>query len=317
MRELQPEVSIVVPIYNVEKHLARCLESVLAQSRGDWELLCVNDASPDNCSGILQDYAARDARVRVLNRAENGGLAAARNTGLEQARGRYILFLDADDSIHPRLLEYTLKAAEENDAQLVCFDYERVAEDFLLPDEAMELDTRLRVVDAPLRYRRKRGRWLIHGSACTMLCRRELLEGLRFEPILFEDYPYTLRVLQRRPRTVILRAALYYYSSNRDSIMQREFCPEHIEDYRKGLEDVWALCQIAAPDEKEHMIHEIFPDILKQIYNRIRRSSADKQPALWKTFAATLRALQDLGCLQFRGHKLSRWLRYRHIMNQY
>lgn len=103
------------------------------------------------------------------------GLSAARNTGLEQARGKWILFVDGDDCIHPQLLEYTLALAEQHNADLVSFDYERVAEDFCFcTDNAAQVaDSRHKLTVEALYHRKKRGRWVIHGSACAQLYKRE------------------------------------------------------------------------------------------------------------------------------------------------
>lgn len=314
-----PEVSVIVPVYNVEGQLKRCLNSILAQSYTNFELVCVNDASPDNSAAILAEFAERDTRVHPVTQPENMGLSAARNTGLEQARGKWILFVDGDDCIHPQLLEHTLALAEQHNADLVSFDYERVEEDFCIcTDNAAQVaDSRQKLTEEPLYHRKKRGRWVIHGSACAQLYKQELLQGLRFEPILYEDYPFTLQVLLRNPRTVITKAKLYYYVNKRGSIMNRDFLPEHLLDYQTGLEVIWNACRQAAAKEQEHVLRQLFPDIIKQMFNRIRRSDTEKQPELWKAFAAVLRHLDSLGCLKFRGHKISRWIHYKKIMSKY
>lgn len=313
-----PIVSVIVPVFNVEKYLKRCLDSILAQSLDNWELICVNDATPDASSTILAEYASRDSRIRIINHSENKGLSEARNTGLRNARGRWILFVDSDDCIHPRLLEYTINLGEQHDASLVTFDYEKVPCDYELPESHNILDASIySVVDAPLCYRMRRGRWIIHGAAWSMLYRKELLNNLYFKPILFEDYPYTMRVMLRCPRTVILKASLYYYSCNPDSIMQKRLLPVQLEDYYLGLLDVWNACENASNIEKKHVLRNIFPDIIKQMYNRIRRSPKSDHAALWEKFASVLRRLKTHGCLKLRGNKITRWLSYIYIMNKY
>ncbi|MDD4608609.1 MAG: glycosyltransferase, partial [Bacteroidaceae bacterium] len=95
-----PTLSIIVPVYRVEAHLAACIESILSQSYTNFELLLVNDGSPDTCGDICEQYAAKDKRIKVIHQ-ENGGLSAARNSGIEQAKGIYITFVDSDDTIAP------------------------------------------------------------------------------------------------------------------------------------------------------------------------------------------------------------------------
>ncbi|MET9871327.1 glycosyltransferase family 2 protein, partial [Streptomyces sp. NPDC006386] len=99
-----PRFSIIVPVYKVQGFLRECLDSVLGQSYGDFEVIAVDDRSPDGSGAILDEYAARDARVRVLHLPENVGLGRARNAGLAEAAGDYVLFLDSDDHYTPGLL---------------------------------------------------------------------------------------------------------------------------------------------------------------------------------------------------------------------
>ncbi|OCT11047.1 hypothetical protein A8709_04920 [Paenibacillus pectinilyticus] len=109
---MKPKISIIVPVYNVETHLSKCIDSILAQTFTDFELILINDGSPDNCGVICDEYAQRDARVKAIHK-ENGGVSSARNSGIEMAQGEYIGFIDSDDDIHPDmyncLIEYALK----------------------------------------------------------------------------------------------------------------------------------------------------------------------------------------------------------------
>lgn len=97
-------ISVIVPVYKAEKYLHRCVDSILAQSYTDFELLLIDDGSPDNCGGICDEYAAKDSRVRVFHK-ENGGVSSARNLGLGNARGEWITFVDSDDWLEPKCLE--------------------------------------------------------------------------------------------------------------------------------------------------------------------------------------------------------------------
>lgn len=99
-----PEVSVLVPIYNVEPYLRRCVDSVLAQTFSDWEMILVDDGSPDGCPRICDEYAAKDSRIRVVHK-RNGGLVSARRAGVEVARGRYYMFLDSDDWLQPDAID--------------------------------------------------------------------------------------------------------------------------------------------------------------------------------------------------------------------
>lgn len=107
---MSPKISIIVPVYNVEKFLPQCLDSILAQTYTDYELILVDDGSKDRSPTICDDYAARDNRISVVHKS-NGGVSAARNTGIEAARGEYITFIDSDDYISPDYLEAFFQAA--------------------------------------------------------------------------------------------------------------------------------------------------------------------------------------------------------------
>tara|TARA_Y100000590_G_scaffold201045_1_gene228467 strand:- start:5910 stop:6893 length:984 start_codon:yes stop_codon:yes gene_type:complete len=100
-----PKVSVIIPIYNVEKYLSECLNSVCAQTLEDIEIICVNDRSPDNCLDIVNQYSKQDSRIKVIDREKNGGLSAARNSGIDVAVGEYIYFLDSDDWIDKEYLQ--------------------------------------------------------------------------------------------------------------------------------------------------------------------------------------------------------------------
>ncbi len=102
-------VSVIIPVYNVEKYLKEAIESVINQTFKNIEIICVNDASPDNCAQILADYASKDARIKIITHNTNRGLSCARNSGLDIAKGEYIYFLDSDDYYDTTLIEKTLK----------------------------------------------------------------------------------------------------------------------------------------------------------------------------------------------------------------
>ena len=124
--ESSPEISIIIPVYNGEKYLARCLDSVLAQNFSDVEILCIDDGSTDGSLAILREYAARDSRIRVLEQ-ENSGASTARNAGLDAAQGTWIAFVDSDDEILPGSWGALLEGAGDEDA--ICFSAEEVREE--------------------------------------------------------------------------------------------------------------------------------------------------------------------------------------------
>ena len=117
-----PKVSIIVPVYKAEKYLNRCLDSILAQTMPDFELLLIDDGSPDRSGDICDEYASRDSRIRVFHK-ENGGVASARQMGTEMASGLYSIHCDPDDWVEPNMLKELYMKAKEDDADMVICDY--------------------------------------------------------------------------------------------------------------------------------------------------------------------------------------------------
>lgn len=122
--DVKPLVSIIVPVYNVEQYLPQCLDSIVNQTYENIEVICVNDGSPDNSIKILEDYALRDSRIKVVSQ-KNQGLSGARNTGIKYASGKYIMFVDSDDWIDLDTCQVAVNAAETNDADFVFWSYVR------------------------------------------------------------------------------------------------------------------------------------------------------------------------------------------------
>ena len=116
------EVSIIVPIYNIEQYVGKCIESILAQTYPDFELILVDDGSPDDCGRICDEYGERDERIKVIHK-KNGGLTSARNAGLSEAEGEWIMHVDGDDWIEPDMLESLIGAAQVTGADLVFGDF--------------------------------------------------------------------------------------------------------------------------------------------------------------------------------------------------
>ena len=216
-------ISVVIPVYNVEKYLEECIESVLRQSYQNFEIILVDDGSTDRSGIICDTYAAQDKRIQVVHQ-KNGGLSVARNTGFERSSGEYIYFLDSDDWIVPETLAGLVNKLKEDDAEAVFFD----AKSFLDGDETVKIEQR---------YIRKHmylpaDGYTVFGllqrnkeyhSAVPLLCmRRSLLveNSLAFFPgILYEDMLFTYQVYCKVKRITYLNKALYHRRYRSNSIM--------------------------------------------------------------------------------------------------
>ena len=222
------KVSVIVPVYQVEAYLPRCLDSILAQTFSDFELILVNDGTRDGCPAIMQRYAERDSRIRQIHK-ENGGLSSARNAGLDVARGEYVAFVDSDDYVEKTLLEETVALADATHAQLVVFNYGHVDERgeqgpyLRFDDETIDLD-KLGLSEYLWRYFMP----YHHGhEAWSKLWRRDVIEqnGLRFVPndeIFAEDTLFSAMYLMHTTRIAAKNAVYVHYFQRGDSIMGRE-----------------------------------------------------------------------------------------------
>lgn len=132
-----PIISVIVPVYQVEPWLCQCVESVLEQTFADFELILIDDGSPDSCGAICDEYAEKDSRVRVIHQ-ENAGLGKARNVGMDQAVGKYLIFLDSDDYWLPATLETLYAEAERNQTQVLLFGAKRFWDGMEAPQHAKQ-----------------------------------------------------------------------------------------------------------------------------------------------------------------------------------
>ena len=119
----KPEVSVIVPVYNVEPYLRRCIDSLVNQTLQNIEIILIDDGSTDGCGAICDEYAAQDVRIRVVHQQENAGLSEARNAGIDRARADYLMFVDSDDWVEPEFCELPLMLAKKHKADLVMFQF--------------------------------------------------------------------------------------------------------------------------------------------------------------------------------------------------
>lgn len=219
-----PEISVIVPVYKVEKYLRRCIDSILNQTFLDFELILVDDGSPDNCGAICEEYAKKDSRIQVIHR-ENGGLPAARNSGLEIARGEYIAFCDSDDYWASDFLEVLVRRIEETGADVVSCGYTAVTEggEYISRTDYPEFDRQLAAPQdtAELMIRDILG-MKISWAVWTRIFRGEIIRQnhLRFFRCFAEDIPFTLEYSLYCKRVATVDYVGYYYTQRENSIMQ-------------------------------------------------------------------------------------------------
>ena len=223
------EISAIVPVYKTEPYLCRCVDSLLIQTFEDFELILIDDGSPDGCGEICDAYARRDRRVHVIHQ-ENGGLSAARNAGLDWAfansGSRWVTFVDSDDWVHPKYLEALLGAARQYDVEVAICGFVRTSGE-PLPEETPcaaavwtpEAYYSRNAVNATVSWGK------LYGKSC--------FQGLRF-PVgkIHEDEFTTYRILFQLEHVAVVESALYAYFQNDSGIMRGKWTPRRLD----GLE---------------------------------------------------------------------------------
>ena len=230
------EISIIVPVYNVEKYLARCLESIINQTYQNLEIICVNDGSTDNSLQILNNYAAKDKRIIVINQ-ENKGLSAARNAGLKRAGGTYVSFIDSDDFVHPQFVEILLYLIKQNQADIsVARILKNKTQKNIIPETINKANIHAKIESNPLFSILSHQRYRLRFMVCPALYKTSLIVNHLFiEGIYFEDYPWIISLMSQNPKTVITNQQLYYYTYNPGSITKTAFTVKKANDYWTGL----------------------------------------------------------------------------------
>lgn len=213
-----PELSIIVPVYKVEPYLPKCIDSILAQTFTDFELILIDDGSPDRCGQICDEYAAKDDRIIVIHQ-ENKGVSAARNAGLDIAKGTYIGFVDSDDWIEPEMYHTLVTVAEDEGSKLVACAY---CLDDSLPEDNLTVssvtcrfeggkDLLMDLFSKPSEFM---------GTCCTKLFSKDMIGSYRFKEnmIVWEDLVFLqtcyINVMNLSISAVKVQNCLYHYRTN-------------------------------------------------------------------------------------------------------
>lgn len=229
---MEPLISVIVPIYNVEKYLPRCVDSLLGQRYRNLELLLVDDGSTDGSGALCEAYAARDARVRVLHKP-NGGLSDARNAGLAAARGEYLSFVDGDDWVSPYYLENLYRALEQADADFSASGFEEVFEGQPVSAEPTDTLEQFEILRQEACLKRILYQDGMEVTTPTKLYKKELFNGVQY-PVgkLYEDIPVAYEIVKRSRKAACIANRDYYYFQRGDSIQNMAFNPRKLDSVR-------------------------------------------------------------------------------------
>ncbi len=295
------KLSIVVPVYKAENTLRECLDSLKNQHLDDFEVILINDGSPDGSQRIIEEYAGRDPeRFRYLV-TENGGQGRARNLAIDMARGEWLGFVDSDDWISPDMFAHMLAAAEREDADLVVCDQLRC-----MPDGSTER----------MHCWKDGKRMASVGSVTDILVRRDVLgDELRFpEGLWYEDFALSAAMMMRVKKPINLPEVLYFYRSGLPSTMNNE-------NARRNLDLVRILEIIRADMEKigwdlEDFNYLLINSVLVDAINRLSRQHNSERLEVIRELRDYVRGYipKLTVCRSFREEKRNRrivmWLNY-------
>ncbi len=264
------KLSVVVPVYKVEKYLARCIESILEQSFADFELILVDDGSPDRCPAICDEYAQKDDRIKVIHQT-NRGLSSARNAGIECASGEYIAFIDSDDFISKNMFSILMQNALDHQADISGCSAVLVAEDAEAEfTEQTHLDVyeRNEAVLQMVFFRQ------FSVNVWNKIFRRALFSSIRYpEGMLYEDLATMYRLIDQSNIVVISDAKLYAYVQRSGSIMNRTgymMEPEKVV-ITDDMVRYFSAKEYFTHDEKEKILAGGVNSLLNDIYKMASR----------------------------------------------
>ena len=264
-------ISIILPIYKVENYLAKCIESLLAQTYKNIEIILVDDGSPDNCGNICDAYAKKDARIKVIHQ-QNSGVAAARNAGLQEASGEYIGFVDPDDWVEPQMYERLLSGLKTTNTELAICGYNyydetgAVDSSRLYPEKEDEILSRKelfkRLSDMPPTVRH---------TTWNKLFIQKLIGNLRFNEDLksSEDLDFLNQYLRKVNSAVFVHAPLYCNLVRQGSATHGGLSPESLAQSFEIHEDMYEMTVKEFPELKDHALAYLL-DVYVLKYNEAK-----------------------------------------------
>lgn len=275
-----PAISVIVPVYNVEKYLSRCVDSVLAQTFSDFELILVDDGSPDNCGSICDSYAAIDNRVKVIHQ-NNSRLSAARNAGISIARGEWIALIDSDDWIHKDYLRLLYQGAKKETDIVIC--------DCLVTSNETEQDCNADMVcfeDCSLSGIMQNR--IARTRAWGRILRRTTIGDLRYisgtEPA--EDSCFNELLFEKNMRFRYTSAKLYYYYMRSDSAIHKNMGRGTLNSIEPLID---RLQKIDDPEKRRRIIQRCYKNIFYPRYLEMYTHDYDEVKARCKKLLRLLR----------------------------
>ena len=227
-----PLISVIIPVYKVEKYLDKCIDSVINQTYNNLEIILVDDGSPDNCPKMCDEYAKKDKRIKVIHK-ENGGVGSARNKGIEKSTGDYITFVDSDDWIEKEFIHEMLDIANKYKVDYVTCGYYRVYES---KKEIINGNLEEIVIDSKEYVNKLLNVQNGYGFVHMKLIKKTKISNLRFEEklVVGEDALFNIELCKHINKAVILNKSLYNYFFNSNSVV-RKYDEKYVDKYLNSM----------------------------------------------------------------------------------
>lgn len=238
----RPEVSIVVPVYNVEAYLPQCLESIRNQSFTDWECFLVDDGSTDKSGQICEEFAGRDSRFKVIHK-ENGGLSSARNAALPHLNGNFVAFVDSDDWVEPSYLSVMIDLAQKNNADIVQTGYKK---DFNGFSRKKPLTRSEKIIEGEELYSELLKNSMIPSFMWNKLFRKEVITEKFPQGKAYEDFQALNNWIPQISRIVVSPEMTYHYRMRKGSITATKN-PKSLGDFYEGISNRWSVIEQQCP----------------------------------------------------------------------
>lgn len=297
-----PKISIIIPVYNVERYLRECLDSCINQTLEDIEIISVDDCSPDNSIKILEEYKQKDPRIKIFRHEKNKNLGASRNTGLTNATGEYIWFVDSDDYIDTKACQILYDAIKEFNVDMLCFSALKFADTEkkrqFIYDKYYHQGIQINKIYHPKTNWKELVFSNLNVTAWAYLTKRSFIQNFRFrEGVWHEDTDFTPILLSSVDSFCYIPYTAYFYRVNQNSIVQTPMSQKRLEDQIAVAESLDKFVQ----DNKIKKQHFLYKHLNTMIFCATR--ACNKNPDLKpKNFDKLLQ-------LQKKHYNLRQWLR--------
>ena len=294
-----PLISVIIPVYNVEKYLKKCVDSVLNQTYDNLEIILVDDGSPDNCGKMCDDYAGKDSRIKVVHK-ENGGLPSARNAGIDAANGEFITFVDSDDYIHEKMVETLYNNLCSTDSDISVCGFQAVKEDTPMKSGNADSKGIITLTKYDIPDFSKISPFIGARNAWSKLYKKGLLDLIRFnnDIVKLEDVSFSYKIYTVIDKICFDTIPLYYYLIRSGSIMNGESYP--VEYIAETWNDVLRYYDMTDLDDEfrqtliRFIICEKVNNILDAYYLvSLRKGSNESKRKIVQLFKEQKKTLND------------------------